>query len=191
MKNLAATLSAATLFTGLLAGPAVAGGPYSPWCTDNVGYFGQGISAPVTLGVELSNPPTSTNQTILLCYSTSATTTPNSIIGGVIGLNVVLDTNTTYPGAHANLFCLGDSNVSVGPISCSIPNGVNVAPFDVASVPAGGTCLVALNGFCEFFVPGVAVYPDNQPFPLLSITLAGVTVNLNVPARCVGILANC
>lgn len=192
VRKIIATVGAAVLLAGLTASPASAGTGPSQWCTDPWGYLGLGASTPVTLAVEVAHPPTSTgHQTVWLCYSTSATSTPNSIIGGAVGVDVHTDTGTTYPGAYVAIVCAPDANVSVGPLACHVPNTANVAPFDVAGTPAGGTCLVALNGWCQYYLPGVAVYPDRTPYPLLAITVAGTYVPVNLTPYCVGVLATC
>ncbi|HVF05925.1 MAG TPA: hypothetical protein VNA20_13870 [Frankiaceae bacterium] len=192
IRNVLTALGTAVALVGLSATPAAAGTGPSQWCTDGVGWFGQGVTNPVTLSVELYESPTNTNhQTLWLCYSTSATTTPGSIIGGAVGLDIYTDTGTTTPGAYVALHCAGDSGVSVGPLSCFYPNSANAAPGEVQGTPAGGVCLVALNGWCQYYVTGLAAYTNASPHPLLHIMLVGVPVPVSLPAQCVGILSGC
>lgn len=194
LKNLAAAAGAATLLVGLTAAPAAAGTGPSQWCTDGVGYIGTGLTTPVTVSFEVYESPTNTNhQLVILCYSTSATTTPNSIIGGAIVLDVWTDTGTAHPGGYVALTCAGDSGVSVGPLTCHVPNSANVTPFDASAYLAGSTCLVALNNWCYYYIPGVVVDTDTMGYPLLSLTVAGVNVPVYQPAQCLNLLVqlNC
>jgi len=193
IRDLVAAVGAAALLVGLTAAPAAAGTGASQICTDGIGWFGQGLTSPVTLALEVSYDPLNpAHQTVWLCYSTSATTTPNSIIGGAIGIDVWTGTDPfANPGAYVALHCWGDANVSVGPLTCFVPNSANTAPVDVVPVPQGQICLVALNGTCLYTIPGVALYTNRTGWPVLSLTVAGVYVPVDLPAQCLSVGTNC
>jgi hypothetical protein len=196
-ENLAATLGAAALIVGLTAVPASAGSGASQACTDGIGYLANGVTSPVTVSFEVSHEPTKTDyKTVWVCYSTTAWGQPNAIVGGALVLEVATATDTTYPGAAVVLNCFPDTGVSVGPLTCRYGTSANTAPFDAGTTPAGGTCLVAVNGACQYYLPGVAVYTDRTPYPLLGINvyadqLGTVPVPVGLPAQCVSVLATC
>jgi len=195
--TLATTLATTAALVGVLAAPASAGTGASQACTDGIGWFSVGHDDLVTIALEVSYDPLNPSlQQVWLCYSTTSYGQPNAIAGGAIRVDVATDTGTTYPGVGVGLYCLPDSGVSVGPVTCFAGGNTHTAPFDVSTTPAGGTCLVALNGSCLAFIPGVAVYTNATPYPLLSITLVTnetgtVTLPVDQPAQCIGILTNC
>ena len=194
IRSLVATVGAATLLSGLMAAPASAGTGPSRWCTDPYSYLSLGPSSPITLAVEVSyEPNTSTNQ-VWLCYSTSATSTQSSIIGGAVGVGISTSTDLADLVATVTLSCKGDDYVSVGPLECGVVNGVGAVPSDVYAGPAGSVCLVALDGSCVYYLPfAPAVDTDARgDRPLLAVSIHGVGYHeVHLPPVCVGVLGGC
>lgn len=199
VRSLVTTFVATAAFLGVATAPASAGTGPSQWCTDGVGWLSLGPSSPVTVAVEWSRDPLNvSHQTLVLCYSTSATSTPGSVIGGAIVLEIYTNTTTVNPGAHVAVHCVPDWNVVVGPVPpCYYPTGIGTQVNDVYTPTAGGACLVTTNGVCQVFVPGLAAYTNWTGNPLLSVTLLGVDVTglvpggVNLPWYCVGVLSGC
>lgn len=198
LRDVGVALVATVLFVGFAAAPASAGSGPSQACTDGAGYLGIGYDDLVTISFEVQHDPLNPSmQSVWLCYSTTAAGHGDGIVGGAIRLDVVTNTGTTYPGVGVGVHCLPDAGVDVGPLSCWAGAGANTAPFDVTTTPAGGTCLVALNGSCQAFIPGAAVYTNGTPYPLLGIGIGSSETGwlpipgVEVPAQCIGILSNC
>jgi hypothetical protein len=92
--------------------------------------------------------------------------------------------------------CLGDDSPAIGSLNCFAGTGVTTSPFDVRTVPAGGVCVLSVNGACAFYLNGLAVYTNNTPAPLIELvvnsSLTGyLPFPVNAPAQCIGVLAPC
>lgn len=192
VRSVLSAFAAGILGAGLLAAPASAGTGPSQWCSDSFYWQRVVVETPVTIGIEITYPPGTQHNQIVICYSTSATTTQNSIIGGNIVVDTWLDTFSATPGAYARIDCNGDSYVSVGPVTCSAANSANVAINDVVpSIVPNAACLVSVGAGCAVYLPGVKVYPNSTGAPLLALQVANVPVPVDAPVQCVALFTSC
>lgn len=194
-RTLIAAAGAALLAAAV---PATAGSGPSQYCSDQYGSIilpaRDLVTSPITFQVEFTNTPGTTYQVIYVCYSTSSTTNPNSIVGGAVAFEIYADTSTADPGAHVNVSCLGDQNTSVGPITCGTQrNSVNVGTGDAlgAVQTRPSTCALWLNTGCVVSVPVVNVRTNASGTPLVSLQVANVPVNVDLPTECVSIIVPC
>lgn len=195
LSKIAITLAATAALTAVMAAPAAAGTGPSHWCSDGAAFLEYSITDVVTVGFEVTYSPTNPfHQSVFLCYSTSDTNNANSVTGGAIGIDIWHDTGTATPGGYVALICDGDDVTSVGPLDCYEWVDVQAGVEDVAvGQPAGSTCLVALDGACQLYVPGVVVELNDKPgTPLLHVNtkaLSGSPLQVDSPVRCVALLA--
>jgi hypothetical protein len=193
IRSLLTVLTALPLLVGLAAAPASAGTGASTWCNDGSGWRELAIlSSPVTVGVEVFNPPGVGWEMTIICYSASPAGTPGGLTGGALFLDLRTVPGTTYPGVYADPRCDADPEVGVAP-TCALPNNVFVAPGDVAvSTPPSSVCIVSLGSGCLAYVPGVKVAtgtdPDRQT---LGLRIVGIDLPVDLPAQCVAVVVTC
>lgn len=175
---------------GTAVAPAAAGTPYSPWCSDNVGWQEVHIlETPITLNAEINRTPTDTTQQLQLCYSTTAEGVPGGVGGNVL---IRYDRwSTPTPGIRLTVQCNPDSPAVVGPVTCFEQYTVQTLPSGLPTYNAGVStfCLVPFGTGCLVFAPGAWV--QLQPVLVITDTGGPLPPVEAPPALCVSLFISC
>ncbi len=183
--------TAALLVAGAPA--AHAGTGTGNWCDDNNRQDFPIVRSPITVGIELYNPPgTFPQQQLRICFSDSPEGQPTKAIGGEIAIAIDADTRTANPAFWTRLECAPDLGTSGFWPTCNSPVFIRLATNEVAvNTPPSSICIISVGGGCAAFVPGVKVTGTNNPeFPLVTIDLLGITQTVEAPT-CIAVVVTC